>query len=171
MGTGRAGGPDGSDAGGGGAWVPRVVLDACAAPGNKATHLCALLARRRGEAGADGAGTVVAVERDAERARVLRRTAQRMGASGVRVMERDFLDLQPDEEPQAQEGGGGGVKGAVWVAAALAAIEAPCRGTRGRRAQWGVEAYAGDAVCPDAPLRRLVCPDACAATPHLNHKS
>jgi 16S rRNA (cytosine967-C5)-methyltransferase len=52
------------------------VLDLCAAPGGKATHLAALM---RGE------GEVVAVERDPRRAGVLARTAQRLRAGNVRV--------------------------------------------------------------------------------------
>jgi len=50
------------------------VLDLCAAPGGKTTHLAALM---------DGAGSVVAVERHPGRADALRRTAARMGAAEV----------------------------------------------------------------------------------------
>ena len=50
------------------------VLDLCAAPGGKTTHLAALMG---------GEGAVVAVERHAGRADALRRTAARMGADGV----------------------------------------------------------------------------------------
>ncbi|MEJ7825457.1 MAG: 16S rRNA (cytosine(967)-C(5))-methyltransferase RsmB [Solirubrobacteraceae bacterium] len=52
------------------------VLDLCAAPGGKTTHLAALM-------GATGA--VVAVERHAGRARALQRTCERMGATNVTV--------------------------------------------------------------------------------------
>ncbi|MEA2298088.1 MAG: rRNA (cytosine967-C5)-methyltransferase [Solirubrobacteraceae bacterium] len=52
------------------------VLDLCAAPGGKTTHLAALM---------EGGGEVVAVERHAGRARSLRRTAARMGAANVTV--------------------------------------------------------------------------------------
>ena len=48
------------------------VLDLCAAPGGKTTHLAALM---------EGRGRVVAVERHAGRADALRRTAARMGAA------------------------------------------------------------------------------------------
>jgi 16S rRNA (cytosine967-C5)-methyltransferase len=52
------------------------VLDLCAAPGGKTTHLAALM---------EGRGEVVAVERHAGRARALHRTALRMGAANVTV--------------------------------------------------------------------------------------
>jgi len=56
------------------------VLDLCAAPGGKTTHLAALM-RDRGE--------IIAVERHQGRAAALRRTAARMGASIVSVREGD----------------------------------------------------------------------------------
>jgi 16S rRNA (cytosine967-C5)-methyltransferase len=52
------------------------VLDLCAAPGGKSTHLAALMGDR---------GSVVAVEANARRARALEETARRMRASCVRV--------------------------------------------------------------------------------------
>jgi 16S rRNA (cytosine967-C5)-methyltransferase len=53
-----------------------TVLDLCAAPGGKSTHLAALM---------QGTGEVVAVERDRRRAGELVRTAQRLRAHNVRV--------------------------------------------------------------------------------------
>ena len=52
------------------------VLDLCAAPGGKSTHLAALMR---------GGGEVVAVERNTRRAGALARTAQRLRAVNVRV--------------------------------------------------------------------------------------
>jgi 16S rRNA (cytosine967-C5)-methyltransferase len=52
------------------------VLDLCAAPGGKTTHLVALMGAQ---------GTVVAVERHAGRAGALRRTCERMRAGAVTV--------------------------------------------------------------------------------------
>jgi len=56
------------------------VLDLCAAPGGKTTHLAALM---------QGRGEIVAVERHAGRADALRRTAARMGAAIVHVRTAD----------------------------------------------------------------------------------
>jgi len=64
------------------------VLDLCAAPGGKATHLAALM---------QGRGEVVAVERDRRRAGVLARAAERMRAGNVRVEVADAA--LPREEP------------------------------------------------------------------------
>src|SRR4051812_19201039 len=55
-----------------------AVLDLCAAPGGKTTHLAAL-----------GAVRVVAVEKHPGRADALRRTAERMGAGNVAVRTQD----------------------------------------------------------------------------------
>jgi len=52
------------------------VLDLCAAPGGKTTHIAALMGDE---------GEIVAVERHAGRARALRATAERMRASSIRV--------------------------------------------------------------------------------------
>jgi 16S rRNA (cytosine967-C5)-methyltransferase len=52
------------------------VLDLCAAPGGKSTHLAALM---------QGDGEVLAVEQNRRRAGALARTAQRLGAVNVRV--------------------------------------------------------------------------------------
>ncbi len=56
------------------------VLDLCAAPGGKTTHLAALMGDR---------GEIVAVERHPRRARALQRTCERMGATIVRVLTAD----------------------------------------------------------------------------------
>ena len=59
------------------------VLDLCAAPGAKTTHLAALM---------EGRGEVVAVERHPGRAAALERTAERMRADCVRVHLGDALE-------------------------------------------------------------------------------
>jgi 16S rRNA (cytosine967-C5)-methyltransferase len=61
------------------------VLDLCAAPGGKTTHIAALM---------EGRGAVVAVERHPGRAEALARTAARMGAACVEVRTADAAGLQ-----------------------------------------------------------------------------
>jgi 16S rRNA (cytosine967-C5)-methyltransferase len=63
------------------------VLDLCAAPGGKSTHLAALMG---------GEGEVVAVERNARRAGMLARTAQRLHAANVRVEVADAAVERPE---------------------------------------------------------------------------
>jgi 16S rRNA (cytosine967-C5)-methyltransferase len=65
------------------------VLDLCAAPGGKTTHLAALMENR---------GAIVAVERHPGRAEALRRTAGRMGATIVDVR---TADAAGPHEPEA----------------------------------------------------------------------
>jgi len=64
------------------------VLDLCAAPGGKTTHLAALMQDR---------GEIVSVEQQADRADGLRRTCERMGVTIARVEERDAAE--PPAEP------------------------------------------------------------------------
>ncbi len=66
------------------------VLDLCAAPGGKSTHLAALM---------NGTGEVVAVERDRRRAGVLARTVQRLHAANVRVELADATLVRREEDP------------------------------------------------------------------------
>jgi len=68
------------------------VLDLCAAPGAKTTHLAALI---------EGCGEVVAVERHPGRAEALRRTAARMGAAGMVAVR--TCDAAAAHEPAAYD--------------------------------------------------------------------
>lgn len=65
------------------------VLDLCAAPGAKTTHLAALM---------HGRGELVAVERHRGRSDALRRNCARMGASWVDVRTADADSVEPDEQ-------------------------------------------------------------------------
>jgi 16S rRNA (cytosine967-C5)-methyltransferase len=63
------------------------VLDLCAAPGGKSTHLAALMG---------GEGEVLAVERNPKRAASLRTVASRLGAQSVRVDVADATSERPE---------------------------------------------------------------------------
>jgi 16S rRNA (cytosine967-C5)-methyltransferase len=60
------------------------VLDLCAAPGGKTTHLAALM---------QASGEVVAVERHPQRAQALQATCERMHAANVKVVTADAKDF------------------------------------------------------------------------------
>jgi 16S rRNA (cytosine967-C5)-methyltransferase len=63
------------------------VLDLCAAPGAKTTHLAALMENR---------GQLVAVERHPGRTRALKETCRRLGAECVQVLGQDALELSAE---------------------------------------------------------------------------
>jgi 16S rRNA (cytosine967-C5)-methyltransferase len=65
------------------------VLDMCAAPGGKTTHLAALM---------EGRGEVVAVERHAGRARALRAMCERLRATNVSVVTADAKDFDGEQQ-------------------------------------------------------------------------
>ena len=86
-----------------------VVLDSCAAPGNKTTQLAALVSMRRDAdgheakvAGHASGGKVYAFERNSKRAATLRAMVERAGAAdAVRVCEVDFLRSDTQSGPVA----------------------------------------------------------------------
>eukprot|EP00892_Ulva_mutabilis_P009991 jgi/Ulvmu1/7364/UM036_0024.1 len=64
-----------------------VVMDCCAAPGNKTTHLAAMVGT---------SGTVIALDKDQARCELLQRNVTRCRATNVQVRHQDFLKLDPD---------------------------------------------------------------------------
>jgi putative methyltransferase len=68
------------------------VADACSAPGNKTSHMAALVGR---------GGKVFAFERSPQRAKVLKDTLKRAGAAGHCVVKvTDFTAVNPDDFPR-----------------------------------------------------------------------
>ncbi|KAG7696926.1 hypothetical protein KL930_002623 [Ogataea haglerorum] len=68
------------------------IIDACAAPGNKTTHLAAILG--------NSPDSIVAFEKNPERAKTLRKMCEKAGASGcIRIQQGDFTKTDPDEYP------------------------------------------------------------------------
>jgi 16S rRNA (cytosine967-C5)-methyltransferase len=63
------------------------ILDLCAAPGGKTTHLAALMGDQ---------GEIVAVERHPQRAQALMAQAQRLHAGSIRVQVADAKDVTPE---------------------------------------------------------------------------
>jgi len=75
------------------------VIDACAAPGNKTTHLAALLNEKKSKNGRGGGGKVFAFEKDHRRAQRLRDTIDLYGCSKkVIVAKKNFLEVDGNDE-------------------------------------------------------------------------
>ncbi|XP_050364449.1 25S rRNA (cytosine-C(5))-methyltransferase NSUN5 [Argentina anserina] len=64
------------------------VLDACSAPGNKTVHLAALMGSE---------GKIIACELNEERVKRLKETVRLSGASNIKVLHGDFLQLNPED--------------------------------------------------------------------------
>lgn len=65
-----------------------VVMDTCAAPGNKTTHLSAIMGNT---------GKVYAVERSPRRFETLQNMTARSGAANVVLINSDFMELCPED--------------------------------------------------------------------------
>ena len=67
-------------------------IDACAAPGNKTSHLSATL---------DGQGQIFAFDRDEKRLLSLQRNMAKFGCENVKAVQADFLQVQPTDKQYA----------------------------------------------------------------------
>nr|CAB3446117.1 unnamed protein product [Digitaria exilis] len=72
-------------------WI--IVIDACAAPGNKTVHLAALM---------NGEGSIIACELNKERAKTLQHTVRRSGANNIQTVNGDFLDIDGNDPSYAE---------------------------------------------------------------------
>jgi len=74
------------------------VIDACAAPGNKTTHLAAIMS---GGCGIHGKGRITAFERDPRRSEILSKMVNQAGANGIVEIRKasDFLKSNPQADP------------------------------------------------------------------------
>jgi len=61
-----------------------VVIDACASPGNKTTHLSMVM---------ENTGTIFAVEKDVERFKTLREMVEKSGAENITTIHGNFLQV------------------------------------------------------------------------------
>ncbi|KAL6720596.1 hypothetical protein ACLMJK_002520 [Lecanora helva] len=77
------------------------ILDACAAPGNKTTHIAAIV-NSRGIG--NGRSTVYACERDKSRAETLDQMVSRAGASQMVTLKKghNFLTIDPNQAPWSE---------------------------------------------------------------------
>lgn len=66
------------------------VIDACAAPGNKTTHLASLM---------NNHGCIYAFDKDLKRFQTLKKMIKRAGASCVKPSLHDFLQINPSDYP------------------------------------------------------------------------
>lgn len=82
------------------------VLDACAAPGNKTTHLAAVLESRRAASGSMGLLRIHAFEKDPVRAMTLEKMVRLAGSDGFTCLNKgkDFLKADPDDALYASVG-------------------------------------------------------------------
>ncbi|KAI9783054.1 MAG: hypothetical protein M1839_004223 [Geoglossum umbratile] len=77
------------------------IIDACAAPGNKTTHLAALLSTRRKASGEPSKSTSIwAFERDKDRAETLKKLVETAGANHMVNVKagHDYLRVDPESE-------------------------------------------------------------------------
>eukprot|EP00927_Polykrikos_kofoidii_P031110 TRINITY_DN26762_c0_g1_i1.p1 TRINITY_DN26762_c0_g1~~TRINITY_DN26762_c0_g1_i1.p1 ORF type:complete len:538 (+),score=103.33 TRINITY_DN26762_c0_g1_i1:28-1614(+) len=69
------------------------VIDCCAAPGNKTSHVAALLAKT---------GKVFAFDRNPKRSETLSRQMEKFGVENIEVFTQDFMEVSPSDSRYAQ---------------------------------------------------------------------
>lgn len=75
--------------------TPKIdkVIDACAAPGNKTTHLAAILE--------NSPNSIIAFEKDAFRCKTLHKMCDKAGGLGcISIQQGDFTDTNPEDYPE-----------------------------------------------------------------------
>ncbi|XP_014678599.1 PREDICTED: probable 28S rRNA (cytosine-C(5))-methyltransferase [Priapulus caudatus] len=66
-----------------------IVIDACAAPGNKTTHLATIM---------ENDGTIYGIDRDSSRLSTMKVLITRAGASCITLLNKDFLKIMPTSQ-------------------------------------------------------------------------
>ncbi|KAM0684768.1 hypothetical protein COBT_004024 [Conglomerata obtusa] len=66
----------------------QIVIDACSAPGNKTTHLCAIM---------NNTGQIFAYEKDEKRFNTLNGTIKKYGCTNTKTWNQDFLETDTDQ--------------------------------------------------------------------------
>ena len=85
------------------AWIGGDVIDACAAPGNKTSHVAACLQEKVG-IGGPSPGTIYAFDKNPRRAELLAQRMKVAGATKVQVQNADFLELDVHDPRYANVG-------------------------------------------------------------------
>ncbi|KAI9580441.1 28S rRNA (cytosine-C(5))-methyltransferase [Glossina fuscipes] len=73
--------------------IGSIILDMCAAPGMKTIHLSNLVKNQ---------GTIYAIEKDAERYRLLRSMTKKVKCKNIKPIEADVLTITPEECPDVE---------------------------------------------------------------------
>lgn len=70
-----------------------VIIDSCAAPGNKTTHLASLMQGRK--------DSIIAFEKDNKRINVIRMMVEKAGGNScIKIQHGDFTDTNPEDFPE-----------------------------------------------------------------------
>ena len=95
------------------------ILDACAAPGGKTTHLAQLM---------NNQGTILAFDRHSERLKRVGSNCTRLGISIVHSYQRDWVEVSEDSHPLDPSLGDQGVPTSMTQPFDRILVDAPCSG-------------------------------------------